>query len=305
MTNLEGFLLINKTQGITSYDVIRYFKKQGITKIGHTGTLDPNTEGLLVLAIGRATKFIPLITENSQKEYLTTMKFGIQTTTGDITGEVVKTVNTVKVTNQEIEQVIKSFIKIYKQVPPLYSAKKINGKKAYEYGRNNQAISMEIRAKEVQIYDIEILKIDLINLEVTFKTVVSKGTYIRSLIEDIATKLKTVATMTSLIRTKTDGFLLENALEKEAEITSNYLPLSRFLKTKYPNQISVSGKLAQLIKNGVQVNNENIIEKFDKIVKNKKILILDENSNEIIALYKKVDNYYQVEFMVWREGEKK
>ncbi len=299
MTNINGFLLIDKPKNITSYGVIKEVKKQGISKIGHTGTLDPNTTGLLVLAIGQATKFIPLLTINSQKEYIAKMKFGLKTSTGDITGEIIEQKKVSDFNEKKIYEAFNNYIGKYKQVPPKYSAKKINGKRAYKLAQEGKEINMTNNSKEVEIYNIDILNIDFENLEVEFKALVSKGTYIRSLIEDVASHIKQIATMTELRRTKTDGFNIEQASEIKNIDLNNIINLDEFLKEKYKYKIEVEGRLAQLLKNGIQINNENIIQKFDKITIDGNLLVIDKLTNKIIAIYTKEDEMYKPVFMLW------
>ncbi len=198
---MNGVLVINKEKNMTSRDVVNYIcKKFNTKKVGHTGTLDPIAEGVLVVTIGNYTKLSDIITSN-YKEYIAKMKLGIKTDTLDITGNILDKKD-FAVDKNTIINTLNSFVPKYVQEVPIYSAIKINGKKLYEYARNNEVVTLPKR--EVEIKNIELLsfKDDIIE----FKVRVSKGTYIRSLIRDIATKLNTYATMTSLIRIKQGDF---------------------------------------------------------------------------------------------------
>ncbi len=296
---MEGFLLVDKEKGISSFGVVNSIKKKfNVKKVGHTGTLDPDTTGLLVIAIGRATKFIEELTKDSFKEYEAVMTFGKKTSTGDLSGDILLEDKNFILDEDLFMSVISSFEKKYLQVPPIYSAKKINGKRAYDYAFNNQEVDMSIRAKEVEIFKIEVLNID--GLNVTFRANVSKGTYIRSLIEDIASELNTVAYMSELRRTKTDGFDIKDSIKQKDINVNDIIPLEKFLLSKYENQIEVNGKVLELIKNGVHIENENIIKKFGKIKDETKILFMDEESKKIIAIYEYNSKKIKPIFMVWR-----
>ncbi len=296
---MDGFLLIDKDKGISSFGVVNAIKKKfNIKKVGHTGTLDPDTTGLLVIALGRATKFINELTTDSYKEYEAVMSFGKKTSTADASGDVLLKDNDFVIDEKELINVISSFEKKYLQVPPIFSAKKINGKRAYDYAFNNQEVDMSIRAKEVEIFNIEVLSIN--GLDVSFKANVSKGTYIRSLIEDIASELNTVAYMSFLKRTNTDGFDINKSFKLKDVNIDNIIPLEKYLLENYEKQIKVNGKVLELIKNGVHIENENIIKKFGKINDETKILFMDEESNNLIAIYEYNSKKIKPIFMVWR-----
>ncbi len=226
------------------------------------------------------------------------MTFGKKTITGDSSGDVVLEDNDFVINKEQLNQIFKDFEKKYLQIPPIYSAKKINGKRAYDYAFNDQKVDMSIRAKEVEIFSLKILNID--NLSVSFRANVSKGTYIRSLIEDIAKELNTVAYMSDLRRTKTDSFDVLSSKKLDAISKSDIIPLESYLINTYKNIIKVNGKVLELIKNGVHVENENIIKKFGKIEDEAKILFMDENSNKIIAIYEYNSKKIKPIFMVWR-----
>lgn len=184
---MDGVLIINKPKGFTSHDVVNVLRKALNTKkIGHTGTLDPNATGVLPILVGTATKISKYLIEHD-KTYIATIKLGEKTDTGDIEGNIIeKDLNLQNISSEQVEKVLKIFIGKQKQIPPLYSAIKVNGKKAYEYARQGQ--KLELEARDIEIYNIELIK--LVDKEITFEVSCSKGTYIRTLCEDIAEKLR-------------------------------------------------------------------------------------------------------------------
>ena len=195
LSKIDGLILINKPKGWTSHDVIN--KLRSILhqkKIGHTGTLDPMATGVLPVLLGNATKLSKYLIEHD-KTYIAVIKLGIKTNTGDEEGEIIerKEVNIDILKNTYIEDVLKSFIGNQKQKPPIYSAIKINGKKLYEYARNNE--SVEIQERDIEVYEAKLLEINKNEVEIRIQISVSKGTYIRKLCEDISEKLGTVGYM--------------------------------------------------------------------------------------------------------------
>lgn len=270
--NMQGAIIVNKAPNMTSRDVINILNKKFNTKsIGHTGTLDPIAEGVLVCLIGKYTKLTDILI-NHDKEYIASFKLGILTDTLDITGKILKE-EKVNLTKEEIQKTILSFKGTYNQEVPIYSAVKINGKKLYEYARNNEEITLPKR--EVNIYDIELLNVD--NDIITIKTKVSKGTYIRSLIRDIGLKLNTNATMTKLIRTKLDKFTIEESYTLEDIQNDNYklLSLEDLIDL---DTININEEMLFKIKNGQIIDYQT----------NKYILYKYNNQN--IALYKPYQN---------------
>lgn len=200
----HGVLRIYKEKGYTSHDVVG--KLRGILKqkkIGHTGTLDPDAEGVLPVCLGSATKLCDMLTD-SDKTYETICKLGIETDTQDLSGTVLKTSDTGFVTEEQIRSAIREFIGDYEQVPPMYSALKVNGKKLYEYAR--EGIEIERKSRHVTIYSIQIKKTDLECMEITMEVHCSKGTYIRTLCHDLGKKLGCGGCMKQLLRTKAAGF---------------------------------------------------------------------------------------------------
>ena len=214
---MNGILLINKEEGKTSRDIVNDCMHIFNTKkIGHTGTLDPIATGVLVITIGRYTKLGDALT-STYKEYIAEFKLGIETDTLDITGNILNR-KEINVDKDKVINTINSFKGKYNQEVPIYSAVKINGKKLYDYARNNEQI--ELPKREVDIQNIEVLNID--NDIITIKCLVSKGTYIRSLIRDIGVKLDTYATMTKLTRTKQGKFTLEESYTIDDVRNNNY-----------------------------------------------------------------------------------
>ena len=219
----NGILNIDKPQCITSHDVVDAIRKifPG-QKVGHTGTLDPLATGVLPICIGEATKLSEKLTSET-KSYSVKMLLGVETDTYDITGRIVFA----SVFNKDeiyIKERIKRFIGKQQQMPPKYSAIKVEGKKLYQYARENQDV--EIKPREIEIFSIDNIKIDLESKEVAFDVVCSKGTYIRSLVNDIGKKIGCGATMTELRRTKTGSFAIEDSM-----------PLYDFLKLDYTEML--------------------------------------------------------------------
>lgn len=203
---VNGIINVYKEKGYTSFDVVA--KMRGIfgqKKIGHTGTLDPDAQGVLPVCLGKATKVCDLLTDKD-KVYKATMLLGIQTDTLDISGKVCNKAM-VNVTEEQVRDVISTFVGTIEQVPPMYSALKVNGKKLYELAREGKTI--ERKARKVSIYDITIDEIRL--PEVVMTVSCSKGTYIRSLCDDIGTKLGCYGCMKDLLRTKVACFDIGDA----------------------------------------------------------------------------------------------
>ena len=217
VSNINGVLIINKPTGLTSRDVVNSVSKLLNTKkIGHTGTLDPLASGVLVLTIGKYTKLSEILMSNF-KTYEVKMNLGYLTNTLDTEGNIIEKSNK-QVSNKEIIDTIKSFKKTYEQEVPAYSAIKINGKRLYEYARNNERISLPKRKVIIKdIYDINVL-----GKEITFTCVVSKGTYIRSLVRDIGASLGTYGTMSALNRIKQGNFDIKNAYTLNDIENGNY-----------------------------------------------------------------------------------
>lgn len=264
---MQGLILINKPQNMTSFDVVAVVRKTlNIKKIGHAGTLDPNAEGLLIILVDKATKALPFLAFN-RKEYLAQLRFGIKTNTGDIWGEVIDRDESLNIDESKIDRVLKSFMGITKQTPPKVSAISIKGKRLYEYARAN--IDVEIPEREIEIFNIEKLAYE--DGVLTFKVECSSGTYIRSLCEDIAIKLDTIGTMQALTRTSIGHYRIEDAIDITALRNGDYrlLPVIDAIeleKVEVENVVDV--------KNGKTLNLEHTSDE-----------ILITHQNELIAVY--------------------
>ncbi|MBR5370387.1 MAG: tRNA pseudouridine(55) synthase TruB [Bacilli bacterium] len=267
-------LYINKTKGVTSFDVVNEIsKKFGIKRVGHTGTLDPLATGVLIVTVGTACKVVELLTSHD-KEYIATVDLGYSTDTLDIEGKVLEKKDVPNDLN--IEEVLNSFKKTYLQEVPIYSAVKVNGKKLYEYARNN--IDVELPKKEVTIKEIELLEKN--NNSFKFKCLVTKGCYIRSLIKDIGIKLNTLATMTELIRTKQGNISIEETDSIDTDFT-----LHSITDALNYDILVVDDLLEKKISNGMKINNDFNI--------NDKVIFINK-SNKLLGIYEKEDNYLKV-----------
>lgn len=259
---MDGILVINKSKGLTSNDIVKKVKKILNTKVGHTGTLDPNATGVLPLLLGNATKISKYLI-NHDKEYEAVIKLGAKTTTADVEGKIIeeKEVNKEKLKKESIEEVLKSFIGKQQQIPPIYSAIKVNGKKLYEYARQGKEV--EIKARNIEIYDLKLLKIDSKNDELTINVKCSKGTYIRSLCEDIAVKLETIGYMKELNRIQVGEFNIKDSVtieEFKANIEnkdySNIIGIEKIFK-EIP-EITIKQREYEKYLNGVKIDTDNM-----------------------------------------------
>ena len=234
MADFQGIIVIHKEKGFTSHDVVA--KLRGILhmkKIGHTGTLDPDAEGVLPVALGKATRLVDMITDK-EKTYEAVMRLGVVTDTQDMSGTVLSQTTELSVTEEELCTVVSSFVGDYMQVPPMYSALKVNGKKLYELAREGKTV--ERKPRPVHFYEIEILDISF--PLVRFRVTCSKGTYIRTLCNDIGEKLGCGGCMEKLLRTK--GFSGNYPHPGSYNLTTMYregyrvlLTLLQFFATKF------------------------------------------------------------------------
>ena len=245
---MDGVLIINKPKGYTSYDVVSIVKKKlSISKVGHTGTLDPNATGVLPILVGKATKISKYLIEHN-KTYVAELRLGEKSATGDIEGEIVERKSIPNLKENKIKETLETFLGKQMQKPPIYSSIKINGKKAYEYARKGQTVEIEPRK-------IEIMEISLIKFEdniITFSTSCSKGTYIRVLCEDIAEKLGTVGLMQNLIRTRVDKFDIKDSFTLENVEKANIIGIEEiFINNK---KIELDRRKTELFLNGVKLN---------------------------------------------------
>ena len=273
---MNGVIIVDKEKGKTSFDEIRKIRKirkeYNIKKVGHTGTLDPLATGVLPILVGEATKLSDYLMDHD-KEYIAILTLGEKRSTGDSEGEVILKEKVPVLNKDKIEEVLKKFVGRITQVPPIYSAIKINGKKLYEYARKGEEV--EIKPREVTIYSIELIEIKENNI--TFKVHCSKGTYIRSLCEDIAKELGTVGYMSCLRRTRVGKFTL-NDVGKVIEIEEILKDEQEYyLKENELNKLINGVKILTNLKDGlVRVyDNDRFIgvgEVENKILKRKIIL---------------------------------
>ncbi len=258
--DLKGGLVIHKPSGITSHDTLYKLRKLLLNiSIGHTGTLDPQAEGVLFALLGKATKISSFI-EHWDKEYLAKIKLGVRTDTYDLEGKILEAVEEIQVTESEIKESVGSLIGEIAQTPPAYSAIKYKGKKLYEYARAGLEVKPEKR--KITIKNLEIVNINLPYVEL--KISCSKGTYIRSLANDIGEKLGCGAVLASLIRTQVGPYRLEQALSleqiekicNENKISDYIIPISVILDDL--PKILVENDCEELVKNGAELKRENL-----------------------------------------------
>ncbi len=276
---MYGILVINKATDMTSRDVVNILSKKFQTKkIGHTGTLDPLATGVLVTCIGKCTKFVEILT-SLEKEYEATVVLGLETDTLDITGNILKEEET-RYSKEQIEEVLHKLTTTYMQEVPIYSAIKKDGKKLYEYARKGEKV--ELPKKEVSILELSLIsdiKYEDGKTIFQIRTKVSKGTYIRSLIRDIASCLGTVGVMSKLNRLSQGTFRLEDAYTLEQVLNDEYsfIPLDTILSS-YKNITLTREDEIFKIQNGSIIEN-----KYEEDV------VLFKTDNQYLALYKKYE----------------
>lgn len=292
----SGFIAIDKPEGYTSFDVVAILRKVFKTKkIGHTGTLDPMATGVLLVCINRATKAVSVLPE-ALKQYETTFRLGIETDTEDITGTILREMP-YSCDEKEIRQAIMKFTGDIYQTPPMYSAKKINGKKLYDLAREGKTV--ERQPVKLHIENIELVSVDLPN--VTIRVTCQKGTYIRTLCKDIGNELGSCASMTRLRRTETDNFTERDLIKlsdlREMDVDqaySNIKPLD-LLFQKY-NALYLNENGDAFLKNGNRLNDKDIdFSKTDHSVlsyTDDEILRVYESNGRFSALYKKNGSEY-------------
>ena len=285
---MDGIVIINKPKHQTSHDIVRKAKKILNEKVGHTGTLDPNATGILPLLLGNATKISKYLI-NHNKEYIAELKLGVKTDTADGEGKVIaeKQVNLEEIfenINESIQQILNSFVGKTLQKPPMYSAIKVNGKKLYEYARKNEKV--EVKSRQIEIYKMELIKLDLKENIIKFKVRCSKGTYIRTLCEDIAEKLNTYGYMKELQRTEVGDFKIENA------ITIGELE-------ELVNENKLKDKINEEALNIVNSKDRKYFIKIEELFMDKKIINLDEDLlnkflNGVMIKNNNIDGIYRI-----------
>ena len=251
---MDGIIIINKPKNCTSHDIVRKAKKILNEKVGHTGTLDPNATGVLPLLVGKGTQISKYLI-NHDKTYEAVLQLGQKTDTADVEGKIIeeKDVQPSSLEKENVEKVLKQLIGKQEQIPPIYSAIKVNGKKLYEYARNGEMIDIEPRS--VEIYNLELLNIDIQNNTIEFRVECSKGTYIRTLCETIAEKLQNVGYMKELKRTRVGEFKIEDAVsleQLENDLKLNFITIESYFESN--SSINLENKKLQLFLNGVQLS---------------------------------------------------
>ena len=256
---MNGIILIDKPKEYTSHDVVAIIKKISKEKVGHTGTLDPNATGVLPLLIGKATEISKYLI-NHDKTYIATLKLGQRTDTADVEGNVIEEKEIPELSEEIVIKALNSMIGKQVQVPPMYSAIKVNGKKLYEYAREGKTV--EIKGRDIEIYDMKLLELNLKETEIIFKILCSKGTYIRTVCEDVAENLDTVGYMKDLRRVKVGEFEIFNSVKIE-DIKENpellkerIISIEKFYEDK--KRIELNDKELNLFLNGVKLNKNDI-----------------------------------------------
>ena len=258
---MNGILIVNKPSNYTSHDIVYKVKKITGMKVGHTGTLDPMATGVLPLLIGKGTLCSKYLI-NHDKIYNVKLQLGTKTDTADSEGNIIeqKEIKEEMLSQNIVEKALNDFIGKQKQIPPIYSAIKVNGKKLYEYARKGEKV--EIKPRQIEIYDIKLLRIDEENKQIEFCVKCSKGTYIRSLCEDISAKLDTVGYMIGLDRIQVGEFIIKPAisieeLENNKEIVKDKIITVEELFENL-DKIELDKRKLELFLNGEQISNSNI-----------------------------------------------
>ena len=270
---MDGIILVNKEEGMTSRDVVNKISHIFNTKkVGHTGTLDPMATGVLAIGIGKALKLLEYITA-LEKEYEAEITLGVNTDTLDITGEITDQ-KEVNISNEEIDKVLESLIGDYDMEVPKYSAVRVNGKRLYEYARNNEEV--ELPRHMVKIYSLERTS-DIKDNKFTIKCKVSKGTYIRSLVRDIAKELNTIGVMSKLNRTSQGKFNIEDSYTLEDIEKGNYKLIPMIDAIDLP-KVEIDESLLKKISNGVKLKDDFNLDIF-----------CFTHNNQIVAIYRQID----------------
>ena len=271
---MDGIIIINKEKNWTSNDIVQKLKGIFHEKTGHTGTLDPLATGVLPILVGKGTSLSKYLV-NHDKEYIATIRLGEKTTTGDQEGEIIEQISvTDEMLNVEnIKKALKYFKGKKSQIPPMYSAIKVNGKKLYEYARSGKKI--EVKPREIEIFDIDLISVSKETKEIMYKVWCSKGTYIRTLCENIAEKLGTVGYMKELNRIRVGNFRIEQSVKisniisnnsiNKSVIENNFISIERFFEKKESVILNDSDLFKFL--NGVKVDintNDGIYKVYNK-----------------------------------------
>ena len=282
---MHGFLNIDKPRGITSFGVIEELRnKLGIKKMGHAGNLDPDATGVLVVGVGKGTRFLEFIMD-LEKEYMATIKLGVLTDTLDMTGEVIDEKPVPELSETRLRKVLKGFLGDIMQTPPAYSAIRVEGKRLYELAR--EGVYVKPKPRRVRIHRIELL--GLAGDEFMIRVVCSKGTYIRSLARDIGEKLGTYGVVKELRRTRVGHFRVENAVPLDADVErlkSALLKIDEGLS--HLKEVILKEKAARYFQNGTQVGIAGILRKSP-----------DARSFEHVRVYRPDGRFIGVGYLRW------
>ena len=296
----NGVYIVDKRWGESSFNVVRNARiKFNTRRVGHTGTLDPLASGILPILVGDATKLSDYLM-NHDKEYVAELSLGQRTSTGDSEGKVIEEKPfDFKMSAEKIQKTLNSFIGTTEQIPPMYSAIKVGGRKLYELAREGKEI--ERKPRPVTIYAIDIKDIDLENGSFTMDVTCSKGTYIRTLCHDIGEKLGVGAAMDQLLRTKVSIFEVDQALTLaqieeriQQEDRSFVLPVDQ-LFTQYPKMQVADEEAAKMLRNGnpITIGKLKSFNEAKKDQNKSRVLVYNENG-EFRAIYELRGNYYRV-----------
>lgn len=269
-----GVINIYKPKGMTSHDVVSVLRKKlNIKQVGHTGTLDPFAEGVLPVCVGKATRLIEYFEDD--KEYLATVQFGSQTTTYDLEGNITQT-SSIKITQTNLEKALEAFRGEILQTPPIYSAIKVNGKKLYEYAREGKEVKIEPR--KVTIYKIELKSFDEIKQQAEISIKCSKGTYIRSIANDLGVNLDCFGHLVKLIRTQAGKFLVENSVQLDDLDIKNKIQSP--LEVLSLPQINVNDIMHERISHGMSIKTNT-----DKIKIGDFLILIYNNNIDAIGVF--------------------
>lgn len=269
-----GVINIYKPKGMTSHDVVGILRKKlNIKQVGHTGTLDPFAEGVLPVCVGKATRLIEYFEDD--KEYLATVQFGSQTTTYDLEGDITQTSST-KITQTDLEKALEIFQGEILQTPPIYSAIKVNGKKLYEYAREGKEVKIEPR--KVTIYKIELKSFDEIKQQAEISIKCSKGTYIRSIANDLGVNLGCFGHLVKLIRTQAGKFLVGNSVQLDDLDIKNKIQSP--LEVLSLPQINVNDIMHERISHGMSIKTNT-----DKIKIGDFLILIYNNNIDAIGVF--------------------
>ncbi|HKK95913.1 MAG TPA: tRNA pseudouridine(55) synthase TruB [Anaerovoracaceae bacterium] len=295
----SGIININKPEGLTSHDVVSLVRKKlGIKRVGHTGTLDPMATGVLPICFGKATRIIEYL-DYDFKSYNCDLLLGISTDTLDVTGEILGKKSFSHVTEEMINKVFNYFLGDIMQVPPKYSALKVNGRRLYDYARKGEDV--EIKSRETHIESIDINRIDLNEGKVNFNVKCSKGTYIRSICRDVGDMLDTYGTMSSLVRTSSGIFEIYDSINLEDFKDIDLESIVDLIKAvDYPltnlGKCTMEMEYSKRFLHGQRIANRNVNKIVEtNIPKSYAMYVDDIKSNEFlgIALYEEENNCYK------------